>query len=102
MKRAEKDQRHIVPGSDLFKYAFDICDKFNVNINKHKFPHKCGGRGHKGERGQLHKFAMVVIIENVFAAFKEVNPVGSRSMSFCAMCEAIAIHLYMKSFAVPK
>ncbi len=53
-----------------------------------------------GDKSHLHKFAMVVIVENVCAAFRATQPDEARTMSFCDMCEAIAIHLYMKSFNV--
>ncbi len=47
--KAPIKQRYIIPGSDLYNVAFDVCDKFNTNINKHKYPHKGGGRGRMGD-----------------------------------------------------
>ncbi len=99
-KPAASNVRHIVPATDLYKVAYDICDKFNVNINKHKFPHKPGGRNNLGELGNIHKLSMTVIIENTCAAFTENNPVAANNMSFSQMCEEIAIHLYRKSFNI--
>ena len=99
-RKAPTHLRHIIPGSDLYRTSFDICDKFNTGINKHKFPHKCGGRSHLGEKGQVHKFAMVVIMENVCAAYRAINRLRPDEKAFLDICNDVAIFLYMKSFEV--
>jgi hypothetical protein len=66
--------RHLVPAYDWYKAGFSICDKFNQGLSDHKFPYRAGGKNKPGEDGHQHKFAMLVVVENVLNATESLHP----------------------------
>jgi len=72
--------------------TFNAVDKVNINIGKRKFPHKTGGRNHHGDKGHQHKFAMVIIMENIFSAMNLLHP-GDYS-NFASLATSLAEDIF--------
>jgi hypothetical protein len=94
--RAPRLYGDIVPAYDLYKLCFNLCDKFNRNLCDRVFPHRTGGRGHSGNRGHQHKFAMAVILENIFSLFNAIHQVGRDDWTFSDYCSQLALAIYKR------
>jgi hypothetical protein len=71
-----------IPAYDLYKLAFNACDKFNRKLHDRKFPHRCGG-GTKGfGDGHQHKFAISIILQNTINLYCDVNDIDHKINSF--------------------
>ncbi len=61
-------------------------DWVNIILTGDAASSTCGQR----DKLHLHQFAMVVIVENVCATFRETQPDEASTMSFCNMYDIIA------------
>lgn len=67
-------------------------DRINYDIGKHKFPHKSGGRAHSGDNGHQHKFAMLIIMENIYNAMQVLR--SERYDDFETLANELALDLF--------
>ena len=67
---AHPGTHHHRPAIDAYKKKFGVCDLFNRQIKYRIWPHRHGGKGTKGERGQQDSFVLGCILLNTFNAYR--------------------------------
>lgn len=83
----------ILPVWDHYKNMFNVCDNFNSNLSDRCFPHKCGGNGVPGQNGQVHKFVMASLLQNIRAIAISLDPLRYENMNFHDFCKELAAQL---------
>jgi len=86
-KSALKKCDGIIPGYELYKQLFEVCDRFNRGLHDKSFPHKRGGKKTKGDLGCAHDFLFACILQNTFNVYDELNKnIEENSSDFKKKC----------------
>lgn len=101
MVRKTRQFSHIIPNYDLYKQAFNLCDKFNRNLHDRKDPHRPGGGKAYGERPLENKFIMACILQNTFNAYFFLNNISHLSRSFKSLCEELSNEIILETLKYP-
>jgi len=89
-----RSQQHIIPGYDMYKLAFNACDKFNRKLHDKKWPHRYGGNTRVGDEGHHQKMALACILQNCFNAYAACGPIDKQYQDFKSSCIALSEELY--------
>jgi len=84
-----------IPPYDCYKATFSLVDRINYDLGKHKFPHKSGGKGRSCDNGHQHKFAMLIIMENIYNAMQVLRP--GRYDDFETLANELALDLFSRA-----
>jgi hypothetical protein len=94
MVKGPSNMSHIIPNYDLYKVTFNLCDRANRALHDRTFRHRTGGRSHGGEDGYQHKFAMAVILQNIYNLYNSMNAECEKFANFSAFCFSLADDIY--------
>lgn len=89
---ATRKTDNVTPVYDHYRQAFNICDVFNGH-DLIIYPHKCGGKSVSGLNGNISKFVMGAVLENVFNSHRNIRGIAAYNMSaqdkYCALSDQI-------------
>ena len=88
--KVTRNNAEILPVWAHYKNMFNVCDNFNTRLYKRCFPHSCGGKGTSGQNGQIHKFVMAALIQNIRAIAELVSKNRYDGMKFKPFCLELA------------
>ena len=92
--RKIKENKDIIPGYDMYKSMFEVCDRFNRNLHDRHWPYKRGGRARTGEWGHSHDFCMACILQNTFSAHSQIYGYDHETLNFKQKCVQLSDDLY--------
>lgn len=92
--RKVKENKDVIPGYDMYKAMFEVCDRYNRNLHDRHWPYKRGGKGRKGEWGHTHDFFIACILQNTFSAHSQIMKYDPKILSFKTKCVQLSDALY--------
>ena len=90
----QKDLSKIVPGYDVYKHIFWLCDEFNKGFRDRKWPFKAGGNGIFAEWAHHDKFIFSATLRNIFAMEADIDGFEPNERCFQDICILLADNLF--------
>lgn len=85
-KTKRRNDPKSLPLYNDYRNHFYYCDRFNRKLHDSCFCHRCGGGNRRGEFGQVHKFCLGILMQNIIAAYKYFRMVPKKEDFFQNYC----------------
>jgi len=92
----------LIPGSDLYRHNFNLCDRFNARIHMVCSKHPPRPRENCISCAVTHEFVMSVIMTNLCSLHASRNFTDVEGTSIGAITTSLAIMLYKHACSLPE